>query len=403
VLSKKTIIKVLSIGIIFLAAFSAYNAALKKNPGSDIAYAAKEKNADGNIGKNLKLTPTPVATTAPSLAPTVFLTETPTPRASLSQALALTPTPTRSVESSGSMWEIKSVSSMKETKDKICGQDNDTFIEKWVNRASELGANFISIATPYDNPSCGESVAYATHWVNAIRAKGLRVWHRHMPLAFEGIYNAPKSKDDFLDLISNFIKNNRVLFAEGDIFTPIPEPQNGGIQGITDCSQGVCQFSGSQDFNKWLREAMDVSEKAFDDIGLGGKIKIGYFGFDGFVAWGDNNPDWNGILEDSTVSRMGNITIDHYPEEVGDTMDNDLSEVEARYPGTPIIIGEWGTITSGDAVHQINDSMGAALNHKSVIGFNYWHMGMGGNESLINDDFSKKPQFETVQSFYKNR
>ncbi|MEK7150923.1 MAG: hypothetical protein AAB783_01855 [Patescibacteria group bacterium] len=297
-------------------------------------------------------------------------------------------------------WAIRSVSSMKETKDKICGQDQPLFINAWVGKAVEIGANYIAVETPYDNPACGNSLAYTKVWSDAIHARGLSVWHRHMPLAFEGIYNTPKNNsNNYIQLISNYIKANPTVFKAGDIFTPIPEPQNGGIAGVTYCPQNICMFPNAAAFNKWLRDAITASESAFASIGLGGKMKIGYYGFDGFVAWGDNNPDWNGILEDATVSAMGNITIDHYPEIVGDTMENDLNELQTKYPNTPIVIGEWGTITGGDVVSQVQKSMQAAI-RKNVIGFNYWHMGMGGNESLINDGMINKLAFSAVKSLF---
>ncbi len=299
-------------------------------------------------------------------------------------------------------WNILSVSSMKETKDKICGQDNQDFIDRWINKAVELGVNYIAIEQPYDSPACGDTLAYTQKWVASIRAKGLSVWHRHMPLAFEGIYDTQKRTDvDYIKMISDYIKANPTLFKEGDIFTPIPEPQNGGISGVSYCSFGVCIFKSAADFNLWLRNAMTASENAFATIGLAGKVKVGYFGFDGFIAWGDNNPDWNGILEDQTIAMMGNITIDHYPEIVGDTMENDLNELQARYPGVPVVIGEWGTITGGDVVRQVNTSMVAAK-RTGVTGFNYWHMGMGGNEALIQSDFANNIHFPTVQSYFQN-
>jgi hypothetical protein len=297
-------------------------------------------------------------------------------------------------------WSIKSVSSMKETKDRICGQRDSAFIEQWVDRAKELGVNFIAVETPYDDPPCASSLAYTKTWVEVIRSRGLNVWHRHMPLAFEGIYNVPKNNSiDYLNQISSYIRNNPSFFVAGDIFTPTPEPQNGGIAGITYCSENVCQFSGATHFNKWLRDAIFVSKDAFSSIGLGDKVKIGYYGFDGFVAWGHKNPDWNGILEDETVKVMGNITIDHYPELVGSTMADDLDELEKRYPGVPIIIGEWGTVTGGDVVQIARNSMQAAK-RPSVVGFNYWHLGVSGNEALINEDFSKREQFDEVKNFF---
>jgi len=339
-------------------------------------------------------TPIPTNTTVPTIPPSV------TTKPTATTAPSATPIPTPSTRSS---WSIQSVSSMKETKDRVCWPRPADFIARWVDKATEIGANYVAVETPYESPSCGDSLNYARVWIDTIHAKNLKVWHRHMPLAFEGIYNTPKNSNiDYIKLISDFIKNNAALFAEGDIFTPIPEPQNGGIAGVTYCAQGVCIFKNAADFNLWLRDVMDASETAFASVGLGGKIKIGYFGFDGFVAWGHNNPDWDGILEDETVSKMGNITIDHYPEIVGTNMAQDLDELEARYPNIPIIIGEWGTISSDNHEDQVKKSMQEAR-RPSVVGFNYWHMGIGGKEELIGEDFSHRDQFDEVQGFYKQK
>jgi hypothetical protein len=361
-------------------------------------------------------TPTPTPNPSPSTTLTPTQTPSPTPRPTLSPTPTFSPTPTPKLTPSptptpkpiittsttqAASWSIQSVSSMKETKDRVCGQRSSEFIQKWVDKAVELGANYVSIETPYDSPACGNSVAYTNLWVNVIRSRGLKIWHRHMPLAFEGIYDTVKNPSiDYLTIISNYIKANPSFFQEGDIFTPIPEPQNGGIAGVNYCSYGICIFKNAKDFNAWLRNAIDVSESAFAQIGLGNKIKIGYYGFDGYIAWGDNNPDWDGILEDQTVLKMGNITIDHYPEIVGDTMQNDLNELQSRYPNIPIVIGEWGTITDGNTENQVIQSMGAAR-RSSVVGFNYWHFGMGGHEELIREDFTNKPQFDEVQSYFK--
>jgi hypothetical protein len=300
-------------------------------------------------------------------------------------------------------WQIRSVDAMKDTKDAICNQRPRSWIERFVDMTVELGANYIAISTPYENPPCGDAGQYTKLWIEVIRSRGVKVWHRQMPLAFENIYNAGKHTGGRnLDIVANYIKANRENYREGDIVTPIPEPQNGGISGITHCAYGHCQFASSADFNSWLREAMNKTNSALTDIGLGGKVGVGYFGFDGFVAWGANNPDWNGILEDETVRLMGNITIDHYPEAIGSTMEQGLNELETRYPGVDIVIGEWGTINGGDVKAQVRQTMQAAK-RPSVKGFNYWQFGpSGAGEQLINNDFSKRPHFEDVQWFFKN-
>lgn len=321
----------------------------------------------------------------------------------LAEAINITKPVSAALVSAHQDWAIESVSSMKQTKDVICTQDSLQFIQKWVSTAKTLGINYISVETPYDNPSCGNAVAYTKTWLSVIRSQGLHVWHRHMSLSFEGIYGVKKSATkNYINQISNYIKANPTFFQAGDIFTPTPEPQNGGIAGINcDPHQSICVFRDAARFNKWLRDAMTASTQAFQSIGLGGKIKIGYYGFDGFIAWGDNNPDWHGILEDATVQQMGNITIDHYPEAVGDTMSNDLNELQAKYPTTPIVIGEWGTIMGGNIKQQVRDSMSAAK-RPNVVGFNYWHLGPGGcgYESLVSNNFTPCTQFIDVQSFF---
>jgi hypothetical protein len=364
------------------------------NKVSDASLSFNVDNSVSNISPTITPTITPIISVKPSI--------TPIPTVKLTPTITVTPIPTNTGTSSLG-WQIKSIDAMKDTKDAICGQRPQSWIERWVDKAVELGANYVAISTPYEDPSCGNAREYTKMWITAIRSRGLKVWHRQMPLAFEGIYSTSKSaagKD--ISIITNYIKNNPDMYAEGDIFTPIPEPQNGGISGVTYCANGYCQFSNPSDFNSWLRQLMTESSNAMNTIGLGGgKVKIGYFGFDGFVAWGANNPDWQGILEDATVSQMGNITVDHYPEAIGSTMKTGLDELQARYPGVPVVIGEWGTINNTNVEQEVKDSMGAAK-RPGVIGFNYWQFGPGGaGEQLINDDFSNHIQFDEVQSFYK--
>ncbi len=338
--------------------------------------------------------PTPTVVVTPTSAPTN------TPPAVVTPSVPQQGSGSMPSSNAGGTFAVQSIDAMKDTKDAICGPRPTDWINKWLDKAVELGAGYVAISTPYENPSCGDALAYTKTWVQAIRAHGLHVWHRHMPLSFEGIYSTPKTTgNNYLDLISNYIKNNPDIFENGDIFTPIPEPQNGGIQNVTYCANNVCQFQSPAAFNQWLRDAMTTAKSASQAIGK--DMKIGYFGFDGFVAWGDKNPDWHGILEDSTVAQMGNITIDHYPETVGETMDQALTTLQTKYPTTPIVIGEYGTVNGTNVDQEVQDTMTAAKNHK-VVGFNYWQFGPSGSgEQLINNDFSNRSDFSIVQSFYK--
>lgn len=296
---------------------------------------------------------------------------------------------------------IRSVDAMKETKDRVCGPRDATFVNSWVKKAKELGANYVAISTPYEDPSCASSMKVTTLWVETIRAHGLNVWHRHMPLAFEGIYDVPKKKVDYLPSITRYIQQNPGLFQEGDIFTPIPEPQNGGIEGITYCPEGVCQFKNTAEFNRWLRDAMTLSRREFEKIGIG-DIGIGYYGLDGFIVWGANNPDWSGFLEDETVEMMGNITLDHYPQLINTSFRQDLAEFRQKYPTIPLIIGEWGAVGPSSKSQQITDAITWIQQDPYLTGFNYWHMGMGGNEAIINESFQALEGFSEIKAFFQN-
>lgn len=342
--------------------------------------------------------PTPTPTASPS--PTMIPTPTPTPIAAPSTTPELTVTPTPVPIP----WDIRSVDVMKVTKDTVCSQADTQTINKILDEAVAINANYVAISTPYDNPACGNAVNYGQIWADAIHARGLHIWHRHMPLAQEGIYNTAKNnQDDFFDLIASYIQNNPDMFASGDIFTPIPEPQNGGISGITYCGGGICQYANQAEFNKWIKDSMLVSELSFAKINKTG-IKIGYFGFDAFVTWGQNNADWNGILYDSTIKRMGNeIAIDHYPETIGTDMGHDLDILHSKYPDADIIISEWGTVTGGNTQAQVNTSMGEAKARSFIKGFNYWQFGPNNtNESLIDNSFNPKAQFNTVKTYFND-
>lgn len=299
-------------------------------------------------------------------------------------------------------WQLRSVDGMKYQKDVICAPPSDQFIETQASRAAELGVTHMAVSTPYENPACGNSLTLTTKWVNAIRAKGLKVWHRHMPLGHEAIYNTPKHRSPdgarHLKTMADWITVNRSLIQSGDIFTPIPEPQNGGISGINFCS-GICQYSSAADFNEWLRMAQLTAKLAINDP----TVKVGYYGFDGFITWGNDNPDHMGTskIEAATVAAMDNvIAVDHYNQ--SESMATDLDQLHAQWPNAQIVIGEWGTIfqtTDATKEQAVHDAYGA-FNRSYIIGVNYWHLGPGGNESLLNGDLTRNSRGDLVREYF---
>lgn len=97
---------------------------------------------------------------------------------------------------------VKSVSTMKLTKDMVRNPLSFEDIEQVLDWVENLGANTISIETPYDNPSGGDSIAYTYKWIKAAREKGLNIIHRHMFLKMEGIYDEEVELRRFGDELS---------------------------------------------------------------------------------------------------------------------------------------------------------------------------------------------------------
>ena len=310
--------------------------------------------------------------------------------------------------SSPSPWEIKSVSTMKLTKDRVHNPVGEDKIGKWVDKAADLGVTHVAIETPYDNPPGLDAVSYTQRWIDTLREAEISVWHRHMFTKLEGIYDAKRevNREGYIDQIEGYILGNEDMFRPGDIFTPHPEIQNGGISLVTACHGDVCQFEGDsqqesiRQFNSWVRESTITARSAFERLGLEDTVRVGFFGFDGFVGWGHDNPDWspdkNPIIEDETLEVVGEMTIDHYPR-TGSQMAEDLDELQSFYPHVPIMIGELGD-TQGEGGDFITDSVrgidytsdGKPREH--ILGMNYWHIGPEGNEALLIEDADSNPR-----------
>lgn len=292
---------------------------------------------------------------------------------------------------------------MKYSKDVICGQPSKTEIDTQVQKIKELGATHVAISGFYDNPSCGSSTALIQAWVSSIRAHGLNVWFRMKDLSFEGDYSVKKETDSSRHEtpMLSWISANKGLIKNGDIFTPFAEPQNGGIQGVSYCALNYCQFSSASDFNSWLRKIHTAAVNALPGV------KVGYYGFDGFMAAGVGNADWAGKsqLEPSTIALMGEVAIDHYPEAIHHTLAQDLPVLRKALGNIPIVISEYGTMTATSEAEQVNQLQAFATAAKSdagIVGFNYWTLGpSGATEALVRDDYSIKPGYTTLQSFFK--
>lgn len=301
---------------------------------------------------------------------------------------------------------VLSIESMNQTKDRVCNQPTETFVLEWVQLAKEAGATHVTIATPYDSPACGDALAYAKRWADAIHDAGLHVWWRQMFLEFEGIYDASMIPDcegsgreecrDYVAMMVAEIWDREDLYHDGDVFSATAEPGAGRIRGIS-CFADVCMFestSGSwnaiPEFNEYLVRSMQAAEDVFADLGKDVSVNAG--GLDLFVAVGFDNPDWGcgDILYPTTVRSMGGFVMDHYFDPERSSMVEAMEAVAAcypvsEYPELVFGIGEWGPIMGGATSEQIErffvDIDGADERFGKMI--NIWQGGPAGQESLF--------------------
>jgi hypothetical protein len=235
-------------------------------------------------------------------------------------------------------------------------------------------------------------------------------------------------RDPYTKQIVEYILNHQDMYEPGDIFTPTPEPFNGGISGVVYCGpSNTCVFNSKEQFNQWLVNVTKASIAAFDTIPrLRGKVYVGYWGFSGFVISGFDNPDWEGrgvygIIDDAVVHLSGDvISVDHYPGK-GETFDTFFQSLDKRFPkerfpqGVRIVIGEYGTLNGGDItktsqaiVESLNAYRNTSDSNLKFGGMNYWHLGPRGmgtdpgvsEEALINNDYTNREQFDVFKQFY---
>lgn len=302
------------------------------------------------------------------------------------------------------LWKIRSLDVMKVSKDNVASQYTSTQMSALIVALQPLNPTHIAQSVPYDDPAGFPggpyTTAYAQRWSDAIHNAGFAVWHRQTWNAFEGIYSVTKSNaagpgtaagvlngtdtTSFLYQVYNYILTHPDQYAPGDIFTPLPEPDNGGINGVTTCFDSVCQFTTANEFRIWLRDAITVSNAAFEKLGLKGKIHVGYYGISGFTVFGNGgNP--HGFLDDRTADAMTVITMDDYPSPASD-VSTSITRYEGIYGNFPLVIGEWGTLneTSTSTKAAAVDSVVGSYAAKTYVqGMNYWTSIGGTNENLV--------------------
>lgn len=296
-------------------------------------------------------------------------------------------------ETPPSLWDVQCVDTMKTSRDKarewMKNVTSDVYIEKQIRSIKNAGADCVAISTPYDD----EFLPMLSKWVAYAREYNLKVWFRGNFSGWEGWFDYKKlsAPSEHHTKTYNFITENSTLFKTGDIFTPVPEPEN-GLMGDPRAKKNGAQF------NAFLVTSYRNCQDAFKKIGV--VVNCGYFSMNGDVA--------KEILTKETVQKTGNVVvIDHYVKNAS-KMKADIIYLAEKFHA-PIVLGEYGapipdingTMTEDEQAGFIAQMLHTFYEQKKYIkGINYWTL-YDGTTALLRSDYSEKKVIATLKDFYK--
>lgn len=268
-----------------------------------------------------------------------------------------------------------------------------------VQKDRALGVNYLAISTPYDHPDIMKA------WADEIHAQGLNVWFRSHWLSWEGDENhaSTMSIKDYLDKTAAFVEANPALFRAGDAFTFCVEPEQVFTARGTDVYDWYT-------YNKFVVDQVDRADESFAAIGLASKIHTNWISMNGWVV--------ENALEQTTVDKLGLITVDHYsnekiivpPAALAETLSTDLDRFYQKWQ-KPILIGEWGYNIEQEVPdidqREVMAEVTKMIHTKSyIVGLNYW-ADMGNSSRILDDnygvDLKYRPAAIVLRDFYNQK
>lgn len=304
--------------------------------------------------------------------------------------LSLSPDPVYYSEPRRSYWEYQVIDTMKYSRD-LAGQmmhntDFDRTIDAQVRHIAETGATHVAIATPYDE----EFVPFLTRWVKAARAHDLKVWFRGNLSGWEGWFGYQKiAEREHIEKVRDFILDHPELFQNGDLFTPCPECENGGL--------GDPRRTGDvEGFRRFIIESHRSADAAFRSIGI--LVDTRLFSMNGDVA--------RLVMDEKTMAALGNvITVDHYvktPEKL---------EADVRAFGKDgarkVFLGEFGApipdihgkMSGVEQALWLDQSLARLSRIPNLIGASYW-LSVGGSTELWTDKGEAHPAVAVLKKYF---
>lgn len=287
-------------------------------------------------------------------------------------------------------WEIKSIDTMKYSRDLSLEKLNDPSFDLTINEQVEairdLNATHVAIGTPYDE----RFIPILKRWVKSARNHKLQVWYRGNFSGWQGWFGVPKdlTREQHIELTRDFIRSNPDLFQNGDVFNPCPECENGG--------PGDPRHQTSVDaYRKFLIDERNAALEEFKNIGKDVKV-VDSMNFD--VA--------KLIMNRETAQAMGSvIVIDHYVK-TPQRLEADVQKL-AKDTGAKILLGEFGVpipdihgnLTKEQQADWIQEALTLLKDEEELIGLNYW-VNVGGSTTIFEKDNTPRPAANVLKNFF---
>jgi len=283
---------------------------------------------------------------------------------------------------------VASIDTMKESRDMdmscrggwtLCLTDAD--IRQDVVTTARLGVTHVTVDTYYDRPGV------MARWIRAVRAAGKYVWLRPTWLDWEGSYAGRQAMTPagYIAATTAFIRAHRDFFHPGDIFDPLPEPENGPYWARTsplgnDWSWQSAPNATTDAYNAFFVDLTRAVRAALASVRVFGvRTDVRSVG-----SWIAEHPQ---TLYPSSVGALGQVTIDVYqgqdphiaPDAALRQLQATVANVE-RLWGAPLIIGEMGYCVAPHGL--VSDAQQEAVLKPEfawlaaqpyIRGVNYWH------------------------------
>jgi hypothetical protein len=300
---------------------------------------------------------------------------------SVTATVALTPTaladaPVAATASAGTSptpapWAIRSVDTMKLSRDTRAKPLTDTQIAALVRLDVRLHLTHITVDVYYDDP------AYMARWVRAIRAVHLHVWFRAHWYAWETHRekHGDMTPDAYIEATRQFLQQHVDLVQNGDIFDFCPEPENGAYW-FDRYGDGWSwrDAAAKKEFNSFVRSGVYMASTTLANRGRSQVL---------VTAISVNESIATRLFSKPTAARLELITLDLYPE--GGATDPAvatarlLAEIERvhQHWNLPILIGEHGysrdrAVSDAIQARVLAAELAALARLPYLRGLNYW-------------------------------